>query len=233
MKLFYQPGIPYGIRFLNEEESRHCVKVLRHKVNDTIHITDGIGNFYDAKIIEANAKKCEFEVEQNYEQAKRDYYLHIAIAPTKNIDRIEWFVEKTVEIGIDEISFILCKHSERKNINIERIRRKAIMAMKQSLKARLPIINELEPIGKFWSKDIHANQKFIGFVDEKITKPITDLIELKRRYLIMIGPEGDFSPEEISESEKIGYQPIGLGSSRLRTETAGLVACQVPYLIHM
>ncbi|RYU93082.1 16S rRNA (uracil(1498)-N(3))-methyltransferase [Emticicia agri] len=223
MLLFFQPNISQN-QFLDIEDSRHCVKVLRNSAKDIIHIVDGVGGLYECEITKANDKKCEFKViseKQNYHQ--RENYLHIAIAPTKNADRLEWFIEKCVEIGIDEISLIQTAHSERKQQKVERLVKIAISAMKQSLKAYLPKINELVPFEKFL-KTVSQEQKFLAHLTDD-SKPLVSLLKPKSSYCIMIGPEGDFSSDEILQARQEKFEWVTLGNSRLRTETAGIVAC--------
>lgn len=223
MLLFFQPNISQN-NFLDIEDSRHCVKVLRKTAKDIIHIVDGVGGLYECEITKANDKKCEFAIistQKNFQQ--RDSYLHIAIAPTKNADRLEWFIEKCVEIGIDEISLIQTKHSERKQQKVERLEKIAISAMKQSLKAYLPRINELLPFDKFL-KTVAQEQKFLAHLTDD-SKPLVSLLKPQSSYCIMIGPEGDFSNEEILQARDEKFQWVTLGNSRLRTETAGIVAC--------
>lgn len=223
MLLFFQPNINQH-HFLDIEDSRHCVKVLRKILKDTIHVVDGAGGLYECEITKANDKKCEFRIvseQKNF--GKRDAYLHIAIAPTKNADRLEWFIEKSVEIGIDEISLIQTKHSERKQQKVERLEKIAISAMKQSLKAYLPKINELMPFEKFL-KTVKQEQKFLAHLTDD-SKPLLSLLKPASSYCILIGPEGDFSSDEIFQAKQEKFEWVTLGNSRLRTETAGIVAC--------
>ncbi|NOS92732.1 MAG: 16S rRNA (uracil(1498)-N(3))-methyltransferase [Cyclobacteriaceae bacterium] len=230
MNLFYLPGIIEGIYFLDEEESRHAVKVLRMGAGDPLTLADGKGTWYYARIKNADAKKCTFDVLEKKYFSKKDYCIHLAIAPTKNADRIEWLVEKNVEMGIDEISFMQCQTSERKNVNIERIEKIAVSAMKQSQQAWLPVINALKPFREIIQQQ--ADQKFIGYVDASNPHHLKALAQPKKKYLILIGPEGDFSNEELELAQKNGFEKISLGTNRLRTETAGMVACQVLNLIN-
>lgn len=223
MLLFFQPNINQN-HFLDVEDSRHCVKVLRKTLKDIIHVVDGTGGLYECEITKANDKKCEFRIistQKNFNQ--RDTYLHIAIAPTKNTDRLEWFIEKSVEIGIDEISLILTKHSERKQQKLERLEKIAVSAMKQSLKAYLPKINEPVPFDKFL-KTVKQQQKFLAHLAND-SKPLLSLLKPESSYCILIGPEGDFSNEEIQQAKQENFQWVTLGNARLRTETAGIVAC--------
>ena len=225
MLLFFQPEIEQS-HHLNAEDSRHCIKVLRKTIKDLIHVVDGKGGLFACEIIKANDKKCEFKIlseQRNFQQ--RDSYLHIAIAPTKNADRLEWFIEKSVEIGIDEISLIQTKHSERKNQKIDRLEKIAISAMKQSLKAYLPKINELITLERFL-KGVVQEQKFVAHLTDD-SKSLISSLKPKAAYCILIGPEGDFTKEEVLEAQKEGFQVATLGNSRLRTETAGVVACTI------
>ncbi len=225
MNLFYQPGIQEGITHLDAEESRHAVRVLRMSEGDQLTLTDGKGFFYSTKITKADPKKCQFEILNMEEAPRRNFHIHIAIAPTKNADRIEWFVEKSTEIGIDEISFILCKNSERKIINAERVEKIAVSAMKQSQQALLPKLNELVPFKKI--VEVKADQKFIGFVDSSNPSHLKTFAKPRKKYLMLIGPEGDFSKDELEHAIQNGFEKVSLGINRLRTETAGLVAVQV------
>lgn len=232
MQIFYLPEILEGSRQLSEEESMHCVKVLRIKEKDTIQIVDGHGGFYSVEIVKADPKKCLFEiVESITDFGKRNYQIHIAIAPVKNSDRTEWFLEKAVELGVDEISFIKTEHSERKHINTERLKKIAVSAMKQSVKAWLPVIHELVTFKEFMS---HTNesQKFVAHLEAGEKKHLKDAAMPKGKYCILIGPEGDFSPSEIEFAIKNKFIPVTLGDSRLRTETAGIVACHILNLIN-
>ncbi len=224
MQLFYEPNASGDQFILNEEESRHCIKVLRKKVGDKISIIDGKGNFYTCQIIEANPKKCLLKSIEVISEEQKNFYIHIAIAPTKNIDRIEWFVEKAVELGIDEISFLLCQNSERRQLKLERIEKKTISAMKQSLKATLPKLNELQNFDAF-IKANNGSDKFIGFVD--MDNPNQLYMQARRgsNYLMLVGPEGDFTIDEVQLAINNGFKKISLGKSRLRTETAGIAAC--------
>lgn len=224
MQLFYAPQLANKQYFLDEDESRHCIKVLRKQKGDKIECIDGLGNFYTCEISEANPKKCTLKIVAGKTESPLPYYLHIAIAPTKNTDRMEWFVEKAVEIGISEISFVHCNHSERSNLKIERLQRKVIAAMKQSIKASQPKLNELVKFKDFVMRDTADTDKYIAYVDFANPQQLKDSIK-GNKVCILIGPEGDFSEEEIALAISVGYQKTGLGRSRLRTETAGIVAC--------
>lgn len=225
MQLFYLEKPEQEI-VLNGEESKHVVKVLRKNIDDILYFTDGIGNLYQAKITSADTKRCCMQIIAKEQKTKQqDYFLHIAISPTKNMDRFEWFLEKATEIGIDEITPIICEHSERKKINTERCERILISAMKQSLKFHLPKLNEAICLTSFLKQNIEGN-KYIAHCEdgEKIELRNEEKVE---NSTILIGPEGDFSPIEIKLALQCGYKAVSLGSSRLRTETAGIVAVNI------
>ncbi len=227
MHLFYTPDINSHTYTLNEEESKHCVRVLRLNEGDKIQLIDGNGGFYDGEIIDNNPKRCSVKIiDTKKEVGKRNWHLHIAIAPTKNMDRLEWFVEKATEMGIDEISLIDCKNSERSIVKTERIQKVAISAIKQSLKAYLPKINDVVDLKKFiaTTKDFKG-EKFIAHCQSAGLSHIKSQYIPKQNALILIGPEGDFTIEEVKLALDNGFKEVGLGESRLRTETAALYAC--------
>ena len=210
---------------LNEDESLHCVKVLRHKVGDTIKIIDGNGTQAVGTIVAAHAKQCAVALtNKELVEKKRNYYLHIAIAPTKNIERIEWFVEKAVEIGVDEISFIKCKNSERTVIKDDRTRKVAESAVKQSQQAYIPKLNSLVDFKDF-IKNTTSDIKLIAHCEKQDKQLINKHIVANKSFTILIGPEGDFTTDEIELAFGMQYLPISLGENRLRTETAGIYAC--------
>jgi 16S rRNA (uracil1498-N3)-methyltransferase len=225
MHLFYTPDISADYYTLNEEESKHCIKVLRLQNADQIFLIDGRGGFYTASILDAHPKKTLLkitDIKNNF--GMRNHYLHIAIAPTKNIERTEWFLEKATEIGIDEVTFLITDRSERKEIKTDRLKKVVTSAVKQSIKAYHPELNEPVNFKKFIHKGF-AEQKFIAHCMEGSKKDLKNLIEPHGRYLILIGPEGDFTSLELSLALEAGFTPITLGDSRLRTETAALEAC--------
>jgi 16S rRNA (uracil1498-N3)-methyltransferase len=227
MNLFYTPNIQDQFYQLDEIESKHCVRVLRLKEDDIIHLIDGKGNLYKAKIIEAHPKRCSVQcIETQTEFGKLNYYLHIALAPTKNIDRTEWFLEKCTEIGIHEFTPLLSTHSERKVVKHERLFKVITSAVKQSLKAYHPKLNELTKFSDLVSSSFDG-EKYIAHCNEGPKTHLKKLYQAKQNALILIGPEGDFSPEEVELAKKHGFQEISLGESRLRTETAGVVACHI------
>ena len=231
MALFYVPNLASG-NVLPEEESQHAVKVLRLQVGSGITVVDGIGGFYNAQITNPHPKHCGFEiVESQTEFGKRDYKLHIAIAPTKNIERLEWFIEKATEIGIDEITPVICRFSERKIVKEERLEKIIISAAKQSVKAYFPKLNPLCTFDELL-KTQSASQKFIAHCYDEDKRLLQTEIQKSTDILILIGPEGDFSIEEVQKAISLGFAPVSLGKSRLRTETAGVVACHTVALLN-
>ncbi len=224
MQLFYQPELVNGIRHLDADESRHAIKVLRLKIGQEINLIDGKGTFYKALIIKDSHKRCEFEVIEEKHETKSGNFRHIVVAPTKNLDRTEWFVEKAVEIGVDRISFVLSKNSERKILKTERLLKKAISAMKQSIKASLPVIDEMVTLKEFLNSAEDHN-KFIAYVD--FDNPIALKSVISEHNTVLIGPEGDFTPEEVDLALARGFQKVSLGQSRLRTETAAIAAVHI------
>ncbi len=240
MQLFYHPYIDLNLPLqLPEEESAHCIRVLRMKKGDAITFTDGKGMFYQGEIILDHPKKCTVKILRSlHDPAKRNFRLSIAIAPTKNIERFEWFLEKATEIGCDEIIPLRCKHSERTVIKTERLNKVIVAAMKQCLKSQMPELSELTDFNSFIkSSEKTGVQKFIGHIPELNDsgfppqnpngKHLTDslLRTPNPHLLITIGPEGGFSEEEVALAVQNGFTPISLGNSRLRVETAGVVAC--------
>lgn len=232
MALFYQPRIatePY----LDEDESRHAVKVLRLGTGAKLEIVDGRGTWYAAEIVRPDARRCEVGILRTWTDAPRPYRIHLVIAPTKNLDRIEWMLEKCVEVGIDEISFLETRYSERRHLKLDRLDRLAVGAMKQSLKARLPLLNELRPFADWVrAQAAEGTQRFIAHLEEGERYLLQTAAQRGGSYVVLIGPEGDFSPEEIGQARQAGFRPVSLGESRLRTETAGLVAVHTLNLIN-
>ena len=216
---------------LTSEESWHCAKVLRKKTGDKIQLIDGIGNFYEGVLEIVSDKKCTANLTSGpILQEKRNYYLHLAIAPTKQIDRIEWMIEKAVEIGIDEISFISCKNSERTVIKIDRIIKIVESAVKQSLQAYLPKINDLTSFKEIINSK-EADQKLIAHCYNEEKNDLKQMEFKNKSTLVLIGPEGDFSMDEVDIALKNNFKAVSFGSNRLRTETAGLYVCQAASLL--
>jgi 16S rRNA (uracil1498-N3)-methyltransferase len=208
---------------LTTEESWHCAKVLRMKAGEMIELIDGVGNSYMGILKLVSEKQCIADITEGpVEQKKRGYYLHVAISPTKNIDRIEWMVEKAVEIGLDELSFIRCKNSERTTVKTERIQKIIQSAVKQSKQAFIPEIHDLRKFEDLL--ELQADLKLIAYCGEAQKTELRNLSFNGKHVLILIGPEGDFSPEEVKIALTRGFQAVSLGNSRLRTETAGLAA---------
>lgn len=235
MQLFFNPNItPETTQIIfDKEESRHIVRVLRKKEGDILHITNGNGYLFYAEITIPNDKKCVAQIVQHQEKKKtRDYYLHVAIAPTKNNDRLEWFLEKATEIGIDEITPIICDNSERKVVKIERLSKIIQSAMKQSLQFTIPKLNQPIKFSEFMSQNFNS-QLFIAHCEEGSKNHfLKNSINKKSNYTILIGPEGDFSTNEIKKSLDKNFTPITLGENRLRTETAGLNVVQTISFVH-
>lgn len=212
---------------LPQEEAGHCLRVLRMKEGDALRIADGKGTFYNAVISAAQGKRCMVHVESEERQEPLwNGHLHIAMAPTKLMDRNEWFVEKAVEIGVDEITFIRTDHSERDVIKMERIEKIAVSAMKQSQKATLPVLNGMTGFRSFVERGFDGD-RFIAHCEPGSKVLLQDAVVPGHDTLVLIGPEGDFSPSEIEMALKAGFKPISLGPSRLRTETAALVAVHI------
>lgn len=231
MHVFYTPDIDVNPE-LPEEEAGHCLRVLRLTVGDEVMLTDGKGNFYRAVISAATGKRCQVKVIETIPQEPFwKGHLHLALAPTKNMDRIEWLVEKATEIGFDELSFLNCRYSERKVIKTERIEKIVVSAIKQSLKARKPLVNEMVDFGRFMQREF-TGQKFIAHCYEGEKPLLKDVLAPGEDALVLIGPEGDFSREEVEKAEAMGFRAVSLGKSRLRTETAALVAVHTMNLVN-
>lgn len=233
MQLFYAHKIEDSTAFLDQEETRHCTKTLRKNIGDTISFTDGCGGMYEGKIIDFNKKSCTLEILKTIEtKDKRNFKLHIAIAPTKNINRLEWFLEKVTEFGTDEITFLLCQRSERKKIRLDRLEKVVLSAAKQSLKSSFPKVNDLIKLKDFIPQT-KAQFKGIAHCNTTNLPHLRHMLHQEHNeILLLIGPEGDFSEEEVSLAKEHGFEEIGLGTSRLRTETAGIAACHTVHLVH-
>jgi 16S rRNA (uracil1498-N3)-methyltransferase len=227
MHLFYTPDIEpsHPQYFLSEEESKHAIRVLRLVTGNEVQLIDGRGGFYTAVIQDAHPKRTILNITSvTTDFNKRNHYLHLAVAPTKNIERLEWFLEKATEIGIDEISLIISQRSERKEAKTDRLNKIITAAIKQSLKAFHPVLNEPIKLNELLARPFDG-QKFIAHCEPGDKINLRDELQLQGRYLILIGPEGDFAPAEIESALQNGFKPITLGESRLRTETAALEAC--------
>jgi 16S rRNA (uracil1498-N3)-methyltransferase len=232
MHIFYSPDISADCNYLDESESRHCINVLRLSKNETIQIIDGKGGFYFAEITDPNPKKCGFRIiESVKDYGKRNYTVHIAIAPTKNISRFEWFLEKATEVGVDEITPLQCGRSERNTLKMERLERVLVSAMKQARRAFRPTLNNITSVEQFLERDFHG-KGFIAHCEGEKKPFLNDRYVPGENALLMIGPEGDFTPAEIEAAKGKKMQEISLGPDRLRTETAGLIACFTIHLLN-
>ena len=223
MHLFYVPALTPTTKsiYLSEDESKHACRVLRLKMNDEVSLLDGVGGVYHARIEEDSPKKCLLQIIAVTHDTKPTHEVHIAIAPTKNMDRIEWFVEKATEIGMTELTLLICDHSERKIVKTERLEKILISAMKQSKRTFIPKLNAVVTFSEFMKQH---TQGALAHCEEGEKKSLQTVCKASN-YPILIGPEGDFSPKEIVTAKSKGFDFVTLGNTRLRTETAGLYAC--------
>jgi len=228
MNIFYCPGAElHAYCELDETESRHVATVLRKREGEELYVFDGAGNLYNSLIQNIDKHSVTVNIVRLIEtQGESTYPLHIAIAPPKNIERLEWFAEKVTEIGIDEITPLLCKHSERKDLRADRIEKILLGACKQSLKYRMPKLNPFIKFADFVNARPGSEQRFIAYCDEK-AQHLKDVYTAGKPAVILIGPEGDFTNEEVLVAEKNGFEAVSLGKSRLRLETAGIYAATV------
>ncbi len=232
MNVFYLPDAQIGAISFPEEESKHIVKVLRMKEGDRFCVTDGNGSLYDAELIDAHPKRAMANLSnQRNGYDIRDFKVSIAIAPTKLNERTEWFLEKATEIGIDEVKLFSSYHSERRVANVDRFKKIVISAMKQSVKSKMPIVEDMVSFDKL-VKQNYEGQKFIAWIDDNVKEQLCDLYKKGENALVLIGPEGDFSKEEVALAKEYGFIPVSLGEARLRTETAAVVACHTIQLIN-
>jgi len=231
--LFYHPDIDENTATFSfdAEESNHLVKAMRKQAGDIVHVTNGRGWGFEAEITENDPKKCTLEVKQTRRYAKRNYYLHMAVAPTKMNDRYEWFLEKAMEIGVDEITPVFCTHSERKQVKPKRFQKILIASLKQSLQYYLPKLNEAVALEDFLDRP-YQGLLFIAHCRESERYTLKRKALADHKVTILIGPEGDFSEEEVHTATKKGFTPISLGNNRLRTETAAIAACHTISLIN-
>ena len=227
MELFYSPEISESNNFLTEEESMHCIKVLRKTNGDEIHVTDGKGNLCSAVITSADRHQCGYEVTKvQKEYGHKSWQLHLGICPTKSFKRFEWFIEKAIEVGVDVITPIICKNSERRELKSERLQKVAIGAMKQSLKAYLPVIQPVAEFNDLVTNKPSSDNAQLFIANYKTSNQfLLDQYQHGSNALVLIGPEGDFDQEELDLATAQGFEMVNLSKSRLRTETAGLVAC--------
>ncbi len=227
MHRFYCPDIADTLA-LGEEDSKHCVKVLRMREGDTIEVVDGNGTLYTCRITMAHPKRCAVEVTERMQQPPHwGHRIVLGVAPTKNLDRIEWLVEKCVEMGVDRIIPLRCHNSERTVLKTERLKKIMVSAMKQSLKATLPLLDEMTPVAQVLAEPFEGT-RCIAYCDEQLPRgqrlTLTGVYQPGQDVMVLIGPEGDFCPEEVQAARDAGFMPVTLGESRLRTETAGMMA---------
>ncbi|MEQ9298517.1 MAG: RsmE family RNA methyltransferase [Cyclobacteriaceae bacterium] len=232
MHVFYAPNIGSNELTLSAEESSHCIRTLRHKEGDRIHLVNGKGEKYEATIEEPHPKKCmvsQVQLLEKQELAKP--IIHLAIAPTKNLDRIEWMIEKLCELGIPKVSFIQCHHSERKVLKLDRLARKTISALKQSGNLHQMQLSDLMPFHAFMGSLPENVSRHIAIVSEGLPYLLKCIDATVNEIVILIGPEGDFSDKEVKAAGEAGFQSVSLGKGTLRTETAGLVACHTAQVV--
>lgn len=231
MQLFHTKNIQNKTAFFDAEETKHCTKTLRKNIGDVLRLTDGQGGLYEAELTAFDKKSATLRILQQLPSPdQRAFKLHIAIAPTKNNSRLEWFLEKATELGIDEVSFIRCQRSERKNIRLERLEKIVLAAAKQSLKTIFPVLHPLRSFKEVISS-VQADFKGIAHCNTAALPPLKEKVAAIPHIFLLIGPEGDFSIQEVEWAKEQGFQEIGLGTSRLRTETAGIVACHTVHLM--
>lgn len=215
---------------LSEEESKHAVRVLRLGIGDGVALVDGRGGLYTANVADANPKRCQLRITHHETSTPRSYFTHVAVAPTKNLDRMEWFVEKAVEVGVERISFLRCARSERRELKLERLEKIAISALKQSGQAWLPQLDEMQDFGAFVAS-VTPETTFIAHLEEGERTALAQVAGTGPGCCVLIGPEGDFTPQEIALALGRGIRPVTLGASRLRTETAALAVIFTAQLV--
>ncbi len=233
MHLFYAPDIEGEVYQLPEQEAKHAVKVLRLKAGDEVRLIDGKGGFYKARVEEASPKHCSLIIEDRIEEyGKRPFRIHMAVAPTKNNNRYEWFLEKATEMGLDKVTPLLTARGEKAKVRKDRLEKVLVAAMKQSVKAYLPELAEPMTLDAFLRQDL-AGQKFIAHCGQQPERgKLMEHYEPGQDVVILIGPEGDFTPEELHQAGEKGYQSITLGNAILRTETAAVAACHTINLLN-
>ena len=225
MNFFYSTNIKDEKIYLDKNESYHCIKVLRYKIGDQINVVDGFGSKYLSKIMDIQSDSCELKIIQKY-TSKRKIKIHLCISPTKNHKRLEWMVEKIVEIGVDRISFIKCERSIRDSVNLDRLNKIALSAMKQTQNTFLPIIDQCINFSNVFDH-ISSEDRFIAHLNNKENKHLNSSLNSKRSRCILIGPEGDFTKHEVSLSFEQNFIEVSLGNTRLRTETSGVVSATI------
>ena len=228
---FYAPNLSAATYLLPEDESKHAVRVLRLAVGDAVELVDGLGGIFQAEVADANPKRCLLRVTNEQRLPRRIYTVHLAVAPTKNLDRMEWLVEKATEIGVDRITFMRCARSERRELKLDRLEKIVISALKQSGQAWLPQLDELTDYASFVST-LEPETSFIAHLAEGERIAFSQVAARGANCCILIGPEGDFTPAEIDAALGRGIRPVTLGDSRLRTETAALAAVHTVHIAH-
>ncbi len=232
MHMFYIPELSPETQVLPPDESHHCVKVLRLKPQDQIYLGDGKGRIYRAQIQDDQARSCSIQVLDWQEAPPKNYRIQIVMAPPKRSDRLEWFIEKAVEIGVDHIRFILCERSERKVVKLERLYKVAISAFKQSMNFFLPQIDNIQPYPSVIGEHNQDYDRYLAYLDPEKSVPLVEALAKESNCSIFIGPEGDFSETELDIAWQNQLRIVSLGQNRLRTETAALVACHTCHLIN-
>lgn len=233
MPLFYQPALTPAdaAGLLSEEDARHAIRTLRLSVGDAISVTNGRGNCFSSVITRAD-KQCAFRIDSTEKTSPRSFSVRICVAPTKNLDRMEWFVEKAVELGVERISFFIAQHSERRILKLERMEKIAVAAMKQSLQSWLPVLDEALPFANLLTT-VGDSQRFVAHLPTNVpAHPLIRVASPGGQYAVLIGPEGDFSASELHQATQAGFQMVTLGPTRLRTETAALSACAALNFLH-
>jgi 16S rRNA (uracil1498-N3)-methyltransferase len=234
MQIFYTINVSEGKALFSREESTHCLRVLRMRRGESIRFTDGLGSLYEGVITDDDPNGMTATViSAEHDQGRRGYRLHMAISPLKNEDRLEWFIEKAVETGIDEITPLICSRTEKKRIRRERLQGLILSAMKQSVKCHLPRLNDPATFNEFVDVT-REGKRIIACCDPSVERiAITSAFDRDDEVTILIGPEGDFTAEEVARAVSRGYTPVHIGPSRLRTETAGVAACCSVYLANI
>ncbi|GAA4385592.1 16S rRNA (uracil(1498)-N(3))-methyltransferase [Hymenobacter koreensis] len=227
---FFAPDLSGSSYTLPEDESKHAVRVLRLREGDAVELLNGRGGVFQAEVAVAEAKRCQLRIVGEQQVPRRPYQVHVAVAPTKNLDRMEWLVEKATEIGVERLSFLRCARSERRDLKLDRLERIAVSALKQSGQAWLPQFDELTDFASF-VRTVQPATAFIAHLAEGERTALAQVAATGTECCILIGPEGDFTPEEIELALGLGIRPVTLGNSRLRTETAALAACHTVHVV--
>lgn len=226
---FYAPSLTLPTFTLPEDESKHAVRVLRLSAGDAVVLVNGQGSVFQAEVTDANPKRCQLRITHETQVPRRAYQVHLAVAPTKNLDRMEWLVEKATEIGVDRISFLRCARSERRELKLDRLEKIAVSALKQSGQAWLPQLDDLTDFARVLPTLDPATTFIAHLADDERTE-LAQVAGTTPTCCILIGPEGDFTPDEIAEARQLGIRPVALGLTRLRTETAALAAVHTVHI---